>query len=156
DSLALTGPDANRVSLLDATNTAAAGLPTSVFIPSLGPNLAVAIPIGPTNTSYDDLYVASLYNGALPYQETLLRNNVTNRAVLADNALLYLRERANSALIHTNRAARLALFERNAGVGSDLFSVLDLSSGAATNVASVTVSRSPEPYEYVSGQFVAT
>jgi hypothetical protein len=158
DSLALAGPDANRVNILDATNTAAAGLPVSIFIPSLGPNVAAVIDIGgPTNTAYDDLYVASVYNGVAPYHETLLRNNATsNRTVLADNPIAYLRERANAVLLNTNRYSRLALFERNSAVGTDLFSIYDCSSGAVTNLTSVTLSRSPQPFEYVTGQFIGT
>jgi hypothetical protein len=158
DSLALTGPDANRVNLLDATNGAAASLPVSVFIPSLGPNVSAVIDIGgPTNTVLDDLYVASLYNGTPACRETLIRNDGgTNQTVLADNSLPYLRERANAVLLHTNRPARLALFERNTGATNDMFSVFDLSSGAAVNLASATVSRAPQPFEYVTGQFTST
>ncbi len=158
DTLALTGPDANRVNLLDATNTGAASLPVSFFIPSLGPNVAAVIDIGgPTNTVLDDLYVASLYNGSSAWRETLIRNNGgTNQTVLADNPIPYLRERANPVLLHTNRPPRLALFERNTSPTNDAFSLFDLASGAAVNLASATVSRAPQPFEYVTGQFTAT
>ena len=158
DSLALTGPDANRVNILDANNPSVAGLPASAFLSSLGPNVAAVIDIGGGgNTAHDDLYLASIYNGISPYRETLLRNiGTTNRTVLADIGLSFLRERANPVLLHTNRAARLALFSRNTGVNSDLFSILDLSSGAAVTVTSPTVSNTPNPYEYISGQFVRT
>ena len=78
DSLAIAGPDANRINLLDANNAAAASEPANVFIPSLGPNLVGVIDIGGAgNTANDDLYVASIYNGVLPYRETLVRNNGT-------------------------------------------------------------------------------
>ncbi|MDE3068662.1 MAG: hypothetical protein KGJ60_14090, partial [Verrucomicrobiota bacterium] len=155
DSLAVAGPDANRVNILDASNTISAGLPASVFIPSLGPNLVGVIDIGGVgNTANDDLYVASLYNGLLPYRETLLRNDgTTNRTVLADNAIFYQRERANAVLIHTNRYARLALFDRSVSAGADVFEILDFSGGAAVSAASVATARAPQPYEYVTGQF---
>src|ERR1700757_381835 len=158
DSIALTGPDANRVNLMDATNTGSAGLPVSVFIPSLGPNVAAVIDIsGPTNTPLADLYVASMYNGVAPYRETLVRNNgSTNQTTLADNPILRLRERANPSLLHTNRPARLALFERNAQVNQDLFSIYDTSSGAATYVTAAITTSLPNPMEYVTGQFVST
>ncbi|HEX9046258.1 MAG TPA: hypothetical protein VF988_04470, partial [Verrucomicrobiae bacterium] len=158
DSLAVTGPDANRINILDASNTAAASQPASVFIPSLGPNLAGVIDIGgATNTAHDDLYVASDYNGTSPYRETLVRNNgTTNRAVLADNLISYQRERANAVLLHTNRYARLALFDRNAGLSYDYFDILDLSNGVAFTAAIIGTSRSPQPYEYLTGQFVST
>ncbi len=155
DSLALTGPDANRINILDATSSATAGLPASVFLPSVGPNLVAVIDIGGAGpTAHDDLYVASLYNGASPYRETLLRNNgTTNRTVLSDTARSYLRERANPILLHTNRTPRLALFERNAGA-MDIFNIFDLSNGVPVLVANIGTSLTPKPYEYVSGQFV--
>jgi hypothetical protein len=153
DSLALTGPDANRINIIDATNTAAAGLPASVFISSLGPNVSAVIDIG-TNTPQDDLYITSVYNGPPPFRETLVSNDgTTNRTVLADNSISYLRERANPVLIHTNRPVRLAFFQRNTAAGQDSFSIFDLSSGAATNVATVPILQTPKPYEYVTGQF---
>src|ERR1019366_1152585 len=158
DSLAVAGPDANRINILDANNTAVAGLPASIFLPSLGPNLAGVIDIGGGgNTAHDDLYATSLYNGVVPYRETLLRNDgTTNRTVLADNVVPYLRERANAVLMHTNRPAGLALFDRSVSASIDLFNLLDLSSGAAVNAASVATSRTPQPYEYVTGQFIST
>jgi len=158
DSLAVTGPDANRINVLDASNTVSSSLPASIFIPSLGPNTAGVIDIGGSgNTANDDLYVASLYNGASPYRETLLRNNgTTNRPVLADNQLFYQRARANTVLIHTNRYARLAVFDRNAGPNYDIFEILDLAGGAALSAASVPTTRAPQPYEYITGQFIST
>jgi hypothetical protein len=155
DSLALTGPDANRVNLLDATSPGAASLPVSVFVPSLGPNLAVVINI--TNAPLDDFYVSSIYNGTSAYRETTIQNSGgTNQAVLADSAILYLRERGNAVLLHTNRAPRLAVCERNTGVGTDALSLFELSSGAAVNLSSVATPRVPQPYEYVTAQFVST
>jgi hypothetical protein len=155
DSLALTGPDANRVNLLDATNSGAASLPVSVFVPSLGPNLAVVIDI--TNTPLDDLYVASIYNGAFAYRDTTIQNGGgTNQTVIADSGIVYLRERGNAVLLHTNRAPRLAVFERGTGAGMDSLSLFELSSGAAVNLSSVASPRLPQPYEYVTAQFVST
>ena len=157
DSIALTGPDANRVNILDATNTALTIQPSSVFIPSLGPNMAVVMDIGGVgNTAYDDLCVASLYNGVSPYRGTLLRNDgTTNRILLSDLSISYLRERANPVLFHTNRYPRLALFQRNVGV-YDYLSFFDLSSGAASNLYNITTLTTPNPFEYVTGQFTST
>ena len=158
DSLALTGPDANRVNLLDANNPAVAGLPFSYYPPSLGPNLAVAIDIGGSgNNSFDDLYVASLYNGVSPFRETLVRTvGTTNLTNLADNIVLYQRERGNPVLLHTNRPPRVALLQRHVSSSLDDLSLYDLSGGSAANVASVPVSRLPQPYEYVTGQFITS
>jgi len=158
DSLAVTGPDANRINLLDATSTGVAGLPVSVFIPSLGPNLAVGIDIGgPTNTALADLYVASLYNGANAFRETLMRNNGgTNQTVLADHPLSYERELGNAVLVHTNRAPVLSLMERTVSPGFDHLSIFDLSLGVASNLTSVALARAPRPCQYVTAQFVST
>ncbi|MCX6930144.1 MAG: thrombospondin type 3 repeat-containing protein [Verrucomicrobia bacterium] len=155
DSLALTGPDANRVNILDAANTTLAGQPVSVFIPSLGPNSVAAIDIGGGgNTAHDDLCVASLYNGLPAFRETLLRNDgTTNRTLLSDSSINYLRERANPVLLHTNRYPRLAMFQRNVGVNYDYFSFFDLSGGSALNIFNIATAQTPKPYEYVTGQF---
>jgi len=158
DSLAITGPEANRVNVIDASSPSVAGLPSSVYLPSLGPNAVAGIDIGGAgNTAHDDLYVASRENGLAPYRETLLRNvATTNRVVLADNSLPYLRERANPVLLHTNRPPRLGFFQRNTAVNLDLLSIFDLASGAPAPVASAAASRAPAPAEYVTGQFVRT
>src|ERR1017187_2370720 len=155
DSFALTGPDANRLNILDANDPASAALPLSAFIPALGPNAVAAIDIGGAdNTPLDDLYVASMDNGVSAYRETLLRTNATSAsAALADNAVSFLRERINPVLLHTNRAPRLALFERNTAPNSNTFRLFDTSSGAVVPVASVLTTRLPTPSEYVTGQF---
>jgi hypothetical protein len=155
DSFALTGPDANRLNILDANDPASAALPLSAFIPALGPNAVAAIDIGGAdNTPLDDLYVASMDNGVSAYRETLLRTNATSAsAALADNAVSFLRERVNPVLLHTNRAPRLALFERNTAPNSNTFRLFDTSSGAVVPVASVLTTRLPTPSEYVTGQF---
>ena len=157
DSIALTGPDANRVNILDATNTALAGQPASVFIPSLGPNSVAAIDIGGGgSTVHDDLCVASLYNGVSAFRETLLRNDgTTNRTVLSDSSSSYRRERANPVLLHTNRYPRLALFQRNVGT-NDYLNFYDLSGGTTLNIQTIVTSRTPNPCEYVTGQFTST
>jgi len=158
DSIALTGPDANRINILDATNSALSSQPSSVFVPSLGPNSVAAIDIGGSgNTTHDDLCVASLYNGVSAYRETLLRNDgTTNRTVLSDSAAGYLRERANPVLLHTNRYARMAFFQRNMGVNYDQFGVYDLSAGTTSNSFVIYTLTTPKPFEYVTAQFTST
>lgn len=159
DSLAVTGPDANRINILDASSPAAAGLPASVFIPSLGPNGVAVMDIGGAgNNAYDDLFVPSIYNGAAPFGQTLLRNDgTTNRVVLSDASTPYDWERLNPVLLHTNRYARLAMFARNVGgSGSDYFELQDLSSGALAYVTALGTLGGARPFEYVTGQFVST
>ena len=86
---AVTAPDANRVNLLDAANPNAAGVPVSVFIPSLGPNLVAAVDIGGAgNTAFDDLFVGSVYNTGTLWRYSTVRNtNGSGFAVLADAAV---------------------------------------------------------------------
>lgn len=158
DSLAVAGADANRVNIVDANNPGAAGLPASVFIPAVGPNAVAAIDIGGGgNTAHDDLYVASLYNGASAFRHTLMRNDgTTNRTSILDSVVSYQRASLNPILLHTNRFARLALFERGVSPVADVFRVVDLSAGSAASVTSVSTAITPQPFEYVSGQFVRT
>jgi hypothetical protein len=158
DSLAVTGPDANRVNIIDANSLTTAGLPSAVFPASLGPNLSAAIDIGGGgNTAHADLYVASIYNAPPGFRQTLLRNDGTaNRTQIADTALVTLRERANPVLLHTSRPPRLAAYDRLLDVNLDMFRILDLSGGSASIVASVSTSRSPQPWDYLTGQFVRT
>ena len=157
DSLALTGPDANRVNILDANDTTTAGLPDSLFLTALGPNVVAAVGVGGSSCStlLDDLYVASSYNSPNPYLETLVCNNgLGDRTALGDNTVFFLRERANPVLIHTNRAPRLAVLERNTGSGTDSLSIFDTSGGSVALVAQAT--NLPGPAEYVTGQFDGT
>jgi hypothetical protein len=157
DSLALTGPDANRVNILDANDTTTAGLPDSLFLTALGPNVVAAVGVGGSSCStlLDDLYVASSYNSPKPYLETLVCNNgLGDRTALGDNTVFFLRERANPVLIHTNRAPRLAVLERNTGSGTDSLSIFDTSGGSVALVAQAT--NLPNPSEYVTGQFDGT
>lgn len=158
DSLAVAGPDANRINLLDANNSASAGQPVSAYIASLGPNLVTIMDVGgPTNNTLDDLYVASLDNGASAFRQTLMRNGGgTNQTVLADNAVSFLRERGNPVLLHTNRPARLGLIERNTSPGIDYLSIFDLSAGSVSPVTAIAMSRLPQPFEYITGQFITT
>jgi len=158
DALAFTGPDANRVNLLDASASTVAGTPVSAYISSLGPNMVGVIDIGGAgNFPVDDLYIGSIYNdpGATPH-ETLLRNDGINQTSLADNALSPVgsfRERANQVLVKTNLAPRLGMYARKTGALNEEFRIYDLSSGAATLTLSVGGLNTPTPAEYVFAQF---
>ena len=161
DALAFTSPDANRINILDATNTSTAGLPASAFIPSVGPNLVGAIDIGGAgNWPVADLYVGSLYNdpSSTPH-ETLLRNDGTNQTLIVDNALspagMY-RERANQVVIKTNAAVRLGLFSRNTSPGLDTFQVYTLTNGVPVLAFSQLAAGGTVSFEYIYGQFAST
>jgi hypothetical protein len=161
ESLAIAGPDANRLNILNANSVTVAGLPQSVYLPSLGPNAVGVIDIGGGgNTVHDDLYVASIYNGVVPFRQTLMRNDgTTNRIAISDSSLgsTYSYERINAVLVHTNKSPRLALFQRNISPGFDIFSFLNVTSGVVlqTNLIA-TPNSTPRPWEYLSAQFVVT
>ncbi len=158
DSLAITGPNANRLNVVDANNSTVAGLPQSVYISSLGPNAVGVIDIGGGgNTTHDDLYVASIYNGVASYRQTLMRNvGTTNRTQISDANTGALREDINAVLVHTNRAPKLALFQRNVSPTADIFAFLDLASVSPVLTNLVATPTTPQPWEYLSAQFVLT
>jgi hypothetical protein len=158
DSLAATGPAANRVSIVDATNTAAAvSQPVGVFIPSLGPNACAVIDIGGTNNNaFGDLYVASCLNGASANRETLVRNvGTTNRTPLLDASVGFLRTSPNAVLLHTNRSPRLAVLQRGTA-DKDYFTLLDLSAGINVWIDYFSFPTNSRPAEYLCDQFIPT
>ena len=161
DALAFTGPDANRVNLLDASVSTVAGTPVSAFISSLGPNMVGVIDIGGAgNWPVADLYIGSIYNdpSSTP-RESLLRNDGTNQTGLADNALSPVgsfRERANQVLVKTNLAPRLGMYARKTGALNEEFRIYDLSSGAPSLTLSLGGLNTPTPSEYVFAQFATT
>jgi hypothetical protein len=161
DALALTGPEANRVNILDASSPSSAGLPASAFIPSLGPNVVGAIDMGGSgNTAQDDLYVGSIYNdsGSAPH-ETLLRNDGTNRTLIADNVLspvTSFREKANQVTLKTNATVRLGLWERNTTTNSDTFRAYSFPGGSPLESLSIGALITASRFDYVHGQFATT
>ena len=161
DALAFTGPDANRINLLDASNSASAGTPISASIPSLGPNLVGVIDIGGAgNLPVADLYIGSIYNdpSSTPH-ETLLRNDGTTQTLIVDNALapagMY-RERANVVFLRTNSTPRLAFYERNSSLTLDTFRALTLSNGAPVQAIGLGALITSNRFDYVYGQFSVT
>ena len=161
DALVFTGVEANRINILDASSSSSAGLPASVFIPSLGPNMVGAIDIGGSGpTPHDDLYVCSIYNGDSNPRETLVRNNGSTRTVLADNPLFPVTawlERANKVTMKTNLPPRLGVFIRKISPATDEFRVCDFASGSASVTFGLGgMLGSPTPSEYVFAQFATT
>ena len=160
DALAFTSPDANRINILDATNTSTAGLPISVFIPSVGPNLVAAIDIGGAgNITNDDLYVCSVYNSGSNLRETLLRNDGANFTVMSDTGLApadSYRTRANPVLLKTNSFPRLAVFSRNTSPGYDTFQTYTMTSGVPVLAFSQLTLGGAVSFDYIHGQFATT
>ena len=155
DSFAFTAPDANRVNLLDASNPGVAGLPTTLYLTNLGPNLVGAIDIGGLgNTLHDDLYIASIYNSNSPNHETMVRNTGASLSVLADNTIIDLRDEANRVWLNTNELARLGCFARGGAV--DTFKAFDFSTGPASQVVAAGMQTSYGTPECLIGQFAIT
>ena len=155
DSVVFTAPEANRINLLDASNPGVPGLPAPLFLPNLGPNLVGAIDIGGVgNTLHDDLYVASIYNSNSPNHETLVRSTGSTLSVLADNAIVDLRDEANRVYLNTNEPARLGCFAR--GGSTDTFQVLDFAVGATSYILGFPVSTAGYVPECLLGQFATT
>ena len=77
EALAFASPDANQITLVDASSAVAPGKPMTVpFTAALGPNTVVAVDIGGAGkTGLADLYVGSIYNSPDPSQAAMLRND---------------------------------------------------------------------------------
>jgi hypothetical protein len=154
DSLAVTGPGANRINLIEALTPTSTILPVTAFIPSLGPNMVAALEIGGAgNTAHADLYIASRENPGP--RETLLRNTGIARTLISDAALAQFRSSANLLLLQQGDPLQLGLFNRVASPGNDQFVVLNLSSGVPVTTLSQTVllPNSPRRPEFVSARF---
>lgn len=149
DGLAFTAPAANRVNLLDASSPLNAGLPVSVFIPSLGPNLVAALDIGGAgNTAFHDLFVGSRWNGASAYRYSSVRNtNGSSFSILDDAGVASLMERANRVNLKTGTVDRVGLISR---AGLDTFRAYDLSTGTAVQTLAQALMAGSE---FVLGRF---
>lgn len=149
DALTVTAPDANRVNLLEAASPGAAGLPVSVFLPSLGPNLVAAVDIGGAgNTALHDLFVGSIYNGTSAFRYSTVRNtDGASFSILADAAVAAHMQRANRVSLKTAAAERVGVIFRGA---SDTFRAYDFSSGSIVQSFAQVL---PAGSEYVVGRF---
>ncbi|MBI5384442.1 MAG: hypothetical protein HZA90_07110 [Verrucomicrobia bacterium] len=134
ESLAFASPDANRVNILDATNAAVAGLPTPVYIGSVGPNAVQAINILTGFPGYDDLFIGSAYNSApnASHHTTLTNDGTTNRVILSDLGAVAPVGGANRIGLSPAPAHRMGFFHRGS---TETFRVYDFTtsgSGAQT------------------------
>jgi hypothetical protein len=139
DALAFTGPEANRVNLVEADNTAVAGQPISIFPAGVGPSVTLALDIGgPGNTALDDFLIGTIYNnGLLPSQLHLVRNNA---AVFTPISTTFLNVRpvfADVAKPKNTGSQMGAFFLRNVN-SPGVFRVYNFSSGAPVQVLEQT------------------
>ncbi len=151
DTLAFTGPDANRLNLIEANNAAVPGVPQSVFVPTLGPNYVVALDIGGAgNTALDDLLVGSIYNSGGPNQVSLVRNTAGSYAQIGASLVQTSPWGAGNAVsIKTGTAPVAAALLR--GNGQDTFRAYNLAGGTLLTV--LQVNALPAGSAYVAGNF---
>lgn len=153
DALAFTAPAANRINVLDAANPNAAGTPIPVYIPSVGPNLVVALDIGGAgNNALHDLFVGSIYNnGVNPARHSTMRNtNGVNFGPLTDAGVASRMDRGNRVSLKTSTPDRVGVIYRGA---LDTFRAYDFTSGTAAQSLSQTL---PAGSEYVVDRFSST
>ena len=154
EALALSSPDANQLSLVEVSSPTAPGKPVPVdFTAALGPSTVVAIDVGGAgNTPVADFYVASIYNSPDPNQATLLRNDGSEYAKLADVPLPGPAIRGNRLSLKTGQPDLLCVLVSEPK--GDTFHVQDLASGKPAEVATIT--GLPTGSDYTAGNFRGT
>ena len=151
DGLAFTAPDANQITLVDASSPTAPGKPVNVpFSAALGPSTIVAVEIGGAgNTPLQDLYVGSIYNSPDANLATLLRNDGAEFAKVGEAALPGAASHGNRFALKTGgRELVVAII---GGEKADALRADDVSSGKLVSVASI--GDLPRGSEYVAGNF---
>jgi formylglycine-generating enzyme required for sulfatase activity len=148
DAFAFTSPDANQVTLVEASSQTADGKPVNVpFSAALGPNTLAAVSAGPGALA--NLYVASIYNSPDANLVTLLRNDGAEFPKLAESPLPGPAARANRLALKTGQPELLCLLVREDK--GDSFQVQDLSAGKIASVA--TLPGLPANSDYAAGNF---
>jgi formylglycine-generating enzyme required for sulfatase activity len=151
DGLAFTAPDANQITLVDASSPTAPGKPLTVpFSAALGPNTIVAVDIGGAgNSPLQDLYIGSIYNSPDANLGTLVRNDGAEFPKVAEEPLTGAASHANRFALKAG-GAELVLMMLSGDKGASLRAE-DLASGKP--VAVVTLPELPAGSEYVAGNF---
>lgn len=151
DALAFTSPDANQITILDASTPNVSAKPFTVpSATALGPNTLVALDIGGGGkTSLADLFVGSIYNSPDPNQATLVRNDHAEFPKLAETSLSGPALRGNRVALKSGQAEMACVLVT--GEKGDALRVEDVSSGALAPVA--TVSGLPAGSDYAVGNF---
>jgi hypothetical protein len=152
DALAITGPDANRITFLSVENPNVAPQPLAFFATTIGPSLALAIDIGgPNNTAHDDIFAASVLNGVTPFRAELMRNTGSSfLSPLLSQSLPGAPARANQVVLRTATTPLAGFLLR--GPGNDTFKAFGLSTGAAIDVLSSSPAL-PAGSDYAFGNF---
>ena len=152
DALAFTSPDANQISIVEASSPTAPGRPLTVpFSAALGPNTIVAIDVGGAGNQPDlmDFYVASIYNSPDANLATMLRNNGTDFPKTTEATLTGPAGHGNHLAFKAGQPQLLTVIvSEDSG---DSLHVEDLSSGKPVDAA--VVSGLPAGSEYTLGDF---
>jgi formylglycine-generating enzyme required for sulfatase activity len=151
DALAFAAPDANQLTIVDASSSTAPSRPVVIaFTAGLGPNTVIPVDVGGAgNTPVPDLFVGSIYNSPDPNQATLLRNDGKEFPRILDAPLA-------GAAVHGNHVPLksgvpdFAAYVVNADNG-DTLRIEDFSSGKPAEVA--TVPGLPSGSDYTFGRF---
>jgi len=151
DALVFTSPDANQITIVDASSPTASAKPVTVpFTSGLGPNTVVAVDIGGDGKKgLDDLYVGSIYNSPDPSQATLVRNDGSEFPKLAEEPLAGPALRGNHVSLKAGAPQLLCLLVHEDK--ADALRIQDLSSGKPVTVA--TVADLPAGSDYAVGNF---
>ena len=151
EALAFTSPDANQITMVDASSPTASGKPVTVpFTAALGPNTVVAVDIGGEGKKGQaDLYVGSIYNSPDPSQATLVRNDGAEFPKLAEEPLAGPAARGNRLSLKAGAPELLCLLVHEDK--ADTLRVEELGSGKPVTVA--TVANLPAGSDYAVGNF---
>lgn len=151
DALAFTAPDANQITLVDASSPTAPGKPVDIpFSAALGPNTVVPADIGSFGkTGLLDLYVASIYNSPDANLSTLLRNDGAEFPKIAEVTLPGPAGHGNRLSLKAGQPELVCeLISEDKG---DSLHLENLSSGKPVPVA--TISGLPVGSDYAFGSF---
>jgi len=145
DAIAFTAPDANGVTIADASNPNSPTKAINVPFEALGPSGIVAHDIGGSgNTPLDDLFIGSIYNDPNPYKLTLLRNQAGSFAPISEGEISEAISKANRVTLKAGGPAFVAAMWSDKT--QDNFRVHDLSDGKPRLVAELK--GLPKGYDY--------
>ncbi|HWN96953.1 MAG TPA: hypothetical protein VNT99_18130, partial [Methylomirabilota bacterium] len=151
-ALAVTSPDINRINIFDLT-PGASGVPVSVFLPSIGPNVVVATDIGGVgNTAHEDFFITSILNSGAPNRFTTLRNTGGASFPEIQDEVMISFEHGNAVVLKLNDPQIVGVMER--GGVTDTFRGLSFASGVMQNI--ISLAGLPRGSEFLYGNFGGT
>jgi formylglycine-generating enzyme required for sulfatase activity len=148
ESIVLTGPDANQVSLVDVSNRGSSAKPQILpFEAGLGPSVVAALDIGGSgNTPAADIFVGSIYNSPDANLATLLRNDGGEYPKISEAVLADVPSKANRLTLKPGSPDYVVLL-----IGRDALKVESVDTGKLVEVAGVA--GLPAGSDYCIGSF---